>query len=77
MEVPLTSVYVADGIGAILTAIILAGNAWRIQDRKTENVCLMLLLVMTLLNCIVDPCVFTCDGYPGKVASFLNYAGNL
>lgn len=76
MESSLTSIYVADGIGAILTAIILAGNVWRVQDRKSESLSLVILLVLVLLNCMVDPCVFTCDRLSGSFSFFVNYVGN-
>lgn len=76
MELSLTSIYVANGLGAVLTAVILAGNFWRLQTRNSENIALLVLLVLTLLNCLVDPCVFTSDGQGGSLAKFVNNFGN-
>lgn len=76
MDFSLTSIYVANGLGAVLTAVILAGNLWRVQSRNSENVAILVLLVLTLLNCLVDPCVFTSDGLLGDLPEYVNRLGN-
>lgn len=72
----LTSIYVANGIGAVLLCILLMSNVWRLRERRAESVYLIAMMVATLFNCIVDPLVYSLDGMEGELYRFLNYAGN-
>lgn len=76
MQISLASIYVANAFGVVLTSVVLGGNAWRLHLRNAENIALLVLLVLVLLNCVVDPLVFTSDGTEGTLAWCMNYFGN-
>lgn len=76
MEISLTSIYVANTIGAVLIAITLMGNTWRLQTNAVENKYLLLSLYLILSSCIVDPLVFTVDSKPGILNWAIVFFGN-
>lgn len=76
MDSALLCIYVVNIFGAVLLAVVAAGNLWRLQRRNVENASLMTMLILGFLNCIVDPLVFSAEGNPGKFAYYFNLYGN-
>lgn len=62
--------------GAVLIAVVLAGNLWRLPRRNLENATLFAMLICGFLNCVIDPLVFTSDGHGGTLAKLTNFLGN-
>ncbi len=76
MDTSLTCIYVVNIFGAVLIAVVLAGNLWRIPRKNLENATLFAMLICGFLNCIIDPLVFTSDGHGSSLAKFMNFFGN-
>lgn len=76
MDPTLMCIYVVNLFGAVLLAVVAAGNMWRLPRRNIENVSLQTMLVLGFINCLVDPMVFTVDGQIGDLSRFLNIVGN-
>jgi diguanylate cyclase (GGDEF)-like protein len=72
----LLTIFIANILGIILIVVLIAGNLWRFRDKTPENITLMVLMLLTLSNCISDPVSYYFDGKPGSVARFIIYASN-
>ena len=72
----LLTIFIANILGIILIGVLIAGNLWRFRDKTPENITLMVLMLLTLSNCISDPVSYYFDGKPGAVARFIIYAAN-
>lgn len=70
------SIYIANGFGAVLLAVVAAGNIWKLPRKNLESTALLTMLVLGFLNCIVDPMIFTAEKQVGAVARLLNIIGN-
>lgn len=69
-------IYVVNIFGAVLLAVVAAGNVWRFQRRNIDDAALMLMLILGFVNCVVDPLVFTAEGQSGSLAYYFNVYGN-
>ena len=67
----LLTIFIANILGIILIVVLIAGNLWRFRDKTPENITLMVLMLLTLSNCISDPVSYYFDGKPGSVARFI------
>jgi diguanylate cyclase (GGDEF)-like protein len=72
----LLTICIANILGIILIGVLIAGNIWRFRDKTPENMTLMLLMFLTLSNCITDPVSYYFDGKPGDVARAIIYLSN-
>ena len=72
----LLTICIANILGIILIGVLIAGNIWRFRDKTPENMTLMVLMFLTLSNCIADPVSYYFDGKPGDVARALIYLSN-
>lgn len=69
-------IYIANVFGAVLLAVVAAGNFWKLPRKNVESVALMTMLILGFLNCVVDPIVFTAEGKSGDTARYINIIGN-
>lgn len=72
----LQSVYVTDLVGVAILVIIYLTKGWKLPTRKDESTIMMALIGASVLNCIVDLFVFTCDGKQGAEYYFILMSGN-
>ena len=72
----LLTICIANILGIILIGVLIAGNIWRFRDKTPENMTLMVLMFLTLSNCIADPVSNYFDVKPGDVARALIYLSN-
>ncbi len=70
------SIYIADAAGALLLVILLIAKGWELPGRKSEGRILLLLIIATLINCLIDPLIFLADGKPGLVSRNIIIIGN-
>ena len=75
MEVNLLAIFIANGMGLMLTFGILLENSFHLL-KKQDAIILYILDITTIVCCIIDPIVFVFDGHPGKVAWTVVYVGN-
>ena len=59
------SVYVTDLVGIAILVIIMVTRGWSLPGRKLESRIMMVLLAVSMFNCVADIYVFQCDGMPG------------
>ena len=59
------SVYVTDLVGIAILVIIMVTRGWSLPGRKIESRIMMVLLAVSMFNCVADIYVFQCDGMPG------------
>ncbi|MCQ2099918.1 MAG: GGDEF domain-containing protein [Fibrobacter sp.] len=76
MDSTLSCIYVVNIFGAVLLAVVAAGNVWKLPRKNLENTSLLVMLILGFLNCLIDPIVFTSEGRPGALAKFINIYGN-
>lgn len=69
-------IYVVNIFGAVLLAVVAAGNIWKLPRKNLESISLLVMLILGFLNCIIDPLVFTAEGQQGALAKFVNLYGN-
>lgn len=72
----LPAVLVADLVGVAVLAIILVTRGWNLPGRKGESRIMLLMLLASILNCVVDIVVAYADGRPGGFNHALLVAGN-
>lgn len=72
----LTAVYVADYVGVMLLALILLARGWDLPGRKDESRILLILILASMFDCMIDPFVFAVDGSPGKFHRYVVLFGN-
>ncbi len=72
----MTAVYIADYVGVLLLALILIARGWELPGRKDESRILLILIIATMINCLVDPFIFVMDGQPGRKAWAMVVFGN-
>ncbi len=70
------SVYVTDLVGVAILIIILATKGWILPARKDESRIMMVLLILSIVNCLMDIFAFWCDGKAGALYYFLLMLGN-
>ncbi|MBR3032327.1 MAG: GGDEF domain-containing protein [Clostridiales bacterium] len=75
-ELNLYSIYVADAVGIAILLIILVTRGWRIPARKEESRILVWMVVVSIINCLVDILVTTCDGMTGSGYYYTLIFGN-
>ncbi len=76
MAINLLPIYTANMLGIILILILLIGNSWRFRQNDIETKVLLVLVLVTLSACIVDPLACTFDGKPGTIPMLIIYAAN-
>lgn len=72
----LTAVYIADYVGVVLLGLILLSRGWELPGRRSESRILLLLIIATMLDCLIDPFIFEMDGKPGMLAYVVVFFGN-
>lgn len=70
----LESIYVANIIGIVLMAVMIACNLWRLQNRNPANTSLLTMMFFALTSCIADPISYTMKGLPGLLPKVAVYA---
>lgn len=76
MESSLTSIFIADGFGVVLVAVLLAGNRWLLRSRTIENRALLAMVILTMVCCAIDPFLFAIDGINNSALRILAIAGD-
>ncbi|MBQ8667072.1 MAG: hypothetical protein IJ526_09430, partial [Lachnospiraceae bacterium] len=64
-NINLIAVYVADYLGIMLLVLVLLAKGWDLPGRKGESRILLLLILASLFDCLIDPFIFSIDGKPG------------
>ncbi len=72
----LTAVIIADIVGVMLLVLILLARGWQLPGRKTESRILLILILASLFDNMIDPFIFLLDGKPGGFCRFFIYFGN-
>lgn len=70
------SVYVTDLVGIAILVIIMVTRGWSLPGRKIESRIMMVLLAVSMFNCVADIYVFQCDGMPGPGYRSILMVGN-
>ena len=80
MEVPqginLTAAVVADFAGALLLVLILLAKGWQLPGRRSESRILLILILASLVDNVIDPFIFMADGKPGTLNYVIVAFGN-
>ena len=63
----MTAVYIADYAGALILALILLARGWDLPGRRNESRILLVLILASLFDNLIDPFIFLADGKPGMV----------
>jgi diguanylate cyclase (GGDEF)-like protein len=74
--VNLQAVLVTDIVGIAIIVVILTSRGWILPARKDESRILLIMLIVSTLNCLADIAAFACDSKPGAGYYFLLMAGN-
>ncbi|MBR6452826.1 MAG: GGDEF domain-containing protein [Lachnospiraceae bacterium] len=72
----LTAAMVADFAGVLLLLLLLLAKGWQLPGRKKESRILLILLLASLFDNLIDPFVFSFDGKPGRLNFYIVYFGN-
>ena len=72
----LQAVYVTDLVGVAILVVILVSRGWILPARKTESRILLIMLIVSIFNCIADMITFGCDGKPGAFNYFILITNN-
>ncbi|WP_022760609.1 GGDEF domain-containing protein [Butyrivibrio sp. AD3002] len=72
----LVSIYSSNIVGLLVMAVILLSRGWRIQNKNSESLILLVMIFSVISGCIVDPLVFYFDGKPGTFVRIFLYIGN-
>ena len=72
----LAAIYIADGMGAILSVIMLGAHIWTRDKNNNEVKMFRMMLVTTLMSCLADIVAFMFDGKPGLICFLLLYISN-
>ena len=72
----LIAVYVADYAGVLILVLILLAKGWELPGRRGESRILLMLIVASMINCLIDPFIFAVDGLPGPVNRAVVVYGN-
>ncbi len=72
----LMAVIVADLVGVLLLIGILLAKGWILPGRSKESHILLILIIATMVDCLVDPFVFAVDGIPGMFSRIAGMLGN-
>jgi len=75
-SINLIAVYVADFLGILLLVLILLAKGWELPGRRGESRILLLLILASLFDCLIDPFIFKIDGKPGAFNRFVILYGN-
>lgn len=75
-NINLIAVYVADYLGIMLLVLVLLAKGWELPGRKGESRILLLLILASLFDCLIDPFIFRIDGKPGAFNRFVIVYGN-
>ncbi|MBQ8006948.1 MAG: GGDEF domain-containing protein [Lachnospiraceae bacterium] len=75
-NINLIAVYVADYLGIMLLVLVLLAKGWDLPGRKGESRILLLLILASLFDCLIDPFIFRIDGKPGAFNRFVIVYGN-
>ena len=70
------SVYVTDLVGVAILVIILVSRGWILPARKEESRIMLVLLIVSVVNCIADLLIFAFDGKPGFGYHIILQTGN-
>lgn len=72
----IVAVCVADGLGIVISLVLLLVKGTSLPGRKEEGRIFNFLIIATIINCLVDPLVFFMDGKPGLFSRVVVYGGN-
>ncbi|MBO4460925.1 MAG: GGDEF domain-containing protein [Clostridiales bacterium] len=61
------SVYITDLVGVGILVIILATKGWILPARRDESRIMVIMLILSVINCLVDILAFWCDGKAGAM----------
>ena len=70
------SVYVTDLVGVAILVVILVSRGWVLPARKDESRIMLVMLIVSIINCITDLFIFQFDGTPGARYYFILQSGN-
>ena len=74
--VNIQSVFIADFIGCLVLLNIILMKGWKIPTREQESRILLLLVIASLVNCVIDPLAFFFDGRPGQFSFMVLFTVN-
>ena len=74
--VNIQSVFIADFIGCLVLLNIILTKGWKIPTREQESRILLLLVIASLVNCVIDPLAFFFDGRPGLFSFMVLFTVN-
>ena len=74
--IDIVAVCVADGLGILISFVLLMVKGASLPGREDEARVLKFLINATIINCFVDALVFMMDGKPGLLARTIVYGGN-
>ena len=75
-QINLTSVYLTNFFGLLLTLSIIVCNKWNFKEKDKPNNLLFCVIVLILVSCIIDPFVFYSDGKDGTYHHLVIIYGN-
>ncbi len=70
------AIYIADYVGVIILLLILLARGWDLPGRRAEGRILLVLIVASLIDNLIDPFIFLADGRSGAVNHALVFFGN-
>ncbi len=80
MNVPqginLTAALIADFAGVLLLVLILLARGWQLPGRRSESRILLILILASLFDCLIDPFIFMADGQSGTLSFVIVFFGN-
>ncbi len=75
-SIDMTSIYIADYVGVVLLGLILLARGWELPGRRGESRILLVMIIATMIDCLIDPFIFAVDGRPGVLSRALIVFGN-
>ncbi len=75
-SVSIESVFIADFIGCLLLLHIILTKGWKIPTKEQESRIILILTVVSIINCVIDPLAFYFDGKPGAVSFYILFSVN-
>ncbi|MCR5269321.1 MAG: GGDEF domain-containing protein [Lachnospiraceae bacterium] len=72
----LAAALVADLAGVLILVLILLARGWQLPGKKSESRILLLLILASLFDNLIDPFIFMADGKPGRLNYVIVFFGN-
>lgn len=71
LSINIPAILIANAMGLAILFVVAVGNLWRLNYVSKENMCLRIMVLCGIMNCIADPACFLADGHSGLLNRIL------